>query len=225
MALHHNPRIVTSGLVLALDAADTNSYPGSGTTWYDLSGNGNNGTLTNGPTFSSDNKGALVFDGSNDYAQFNGVTSSITTKATISAFLTISSLNEYQRILGGTNKTTISGFYTTKNINWNLYINNTGYLNLFSTTTLSEDTVYSVTGTVDLSANIYKLYINGVLESTGNITSGSDYLVYDSEFRVNSNVTSQAYGGNIHAVKVYNRALSAEEVLQNYNATKTRFGL
>ena len=67
MALHHSPRIVTSGLVLALDAADRNSYPGSGTTWTDLSGNANNGTLTNGPTFNSANGGSIVFDGTNDF--------------------------------------------------------------------------------------------------------------------------------------------------------------
>jgi hypothetical protein len=67
MSIGYGPRVVTDGLVLALDAADTNSYPGSGTTWNDLSGNGNTGTLTNGPTYSSDNGGSIVFDGTNDY--------------------------------------------------------------------------------------------------------------------------------------------------------------
>ena len=67
MSLNHSPKIVTDGLVLCLDAASRKSYPGSGTTWFDRSGNGNNGTLTNGPTFSSDNGGSIVFDGTNDY--------------------------------------------------------------------------------------------------------------------------------------------------------------
>ena len=66
MGLAHSPRIVTDGLVLCVDAANTKSYPGSGTTWTDISGKGHNGTLTNGPTFSSDNMGGIVFDGSND---------------------------------------------------------------------------------------------------------------------------------------------------------------
>ena len=61
------PNIVEDGLVLALDAGNTKSYPGSGTTWTDLSGKGNNGTLTNGPTFDSGNGGAIFFDGGNDY--------------------------------------------------------------------------------------------------------------------------------------------------------------
>ena len=69
MVYHTGPKIVTNGLVLCLDAADRNSYPGSGASWLDLSGNGYNGTLTNGPTFSSDNAGVFSFDGSNDYIQ------------------------------------------------------------------------------------------------------------------------------------------------------------
>ena len=67
MALAHSPRIVRDGLAFYLDAANTKSYPGSGTTWTDISGKGNDGTLTNGPTFSSDNLGSIVFDGSNDH--------------------------------------------------------------------------------------------------------------------------------------------------------------
>ena len=67
MSYQTGPRIVTNGLVFCVDAADTNSYPGSGTTWFDLSGNGNNGTLNNGPTFNSANRGSIVFDGTNDW--------------------------------------------------------------------------------------------------------------------------------------------------------------
>jgi hypothetical protein len=67
MAFIHSPKIVTSGLVLCLDAANKLSYPGTGTSWYDLSGNANTGTLTNGPTFSVANMGSIVFDGVDDY--------------------------------------------------------------------------------------------------------------------------------------------------------------
>ena len=67
MSLSRGPKIVTNGLVLYLDAANKKSYPGSGTTWTDLSGNNNTGTLTNGPTFDSNNGGSIVFDGTNDY--------------------------------------------------------------------------------------------------------------------------------------------------------------
>ena len=67
MALSHSPSIVTNGLVLCLDAANSKSYPGSGTTWTDLSGRGNNGTLVNGVGYNSGNLGSLVFDGVDDY--------------------------------------------------------------------------------------------------------------------------------------------------------------
>ena len=67
MGLAHSPSIVTDGLVLCLDAANTKSYPGSGTTWTDISGKGYDGTLTNGPTFSSNYGGNIVLDGSNDF--------------------------------------------------------------------------------------------------------------------------------------------------------------
>ena len=67
MALAHSPHIVRDCLVLYLDAANTKSYPGSGTAMTDMSGKGNHGTLTNGPTFSSDNNGSIVLDGTNDY--------------------------------------------------------------------------------------------------------------------------------------------------------------
>ena len=71
MSNNYGPKIITDGLVLCLDAADQNSYSGSGNTWTDLSGNGNNGTLINGPTFTSENYGSIIFDGSNDYMSVN----------------------------------------------------------------------------------------------------------------------------------------------------------
>ncbi len=71
MSVYGGPDIVTNGLVLHLDAANSKSYLGSGTTWNDLSGNGNNATLTNGPSFSNSNRGSIVFDGTNDYAELN----------------------------------------------------------------------------------------------------------------------------------------------------------
>jgi hypothetical protein len=70
MGLGHSPSIVRDGLVLYLDAANPKSYPGSGTTWFDLKGTSNS-TLSNGPTFVNSNKGYFSFDGVNDYTQIN----------------------------------------------------------------------------------------------------------------------------------------------------------
>ena len=77
MGVAYNSRIVTDGLALCLDAANSKSYPGSGSTWTDLSGNGNNATLTNGPTYSSANGGSIVFDGVNDYVAPTGLTNAL----------------------------------------------------------------------------------------------------------------------------------------------------
>ena len=74
MASFAGPNLNTDKLILCLDAANTNSYPGSGTTWTDMSGKENDGTLTNGPTFSSDDMGSIVFDGSNDYVNATPIT-------------------------------------------------------------------------------------------------------------------------------------------------------
>ena len=71
MSTRYNARIVSDKLMLHLDAANPKSYIGSGTSWVDISGKGNNGTLTNGPTFSSDNLGSFVFDGTNDHVALN----------------------------------------------------------------------------------------------------------------------------------------------------------
>ena len=84
MAASAGPDIVEDGLVLYLDAGNEESYPGTGTTWKDLSGNGNDGTLTNGPTFSGDNTGGITFDGSNDYVDCGDI--DITSSFTLSVW-------------------------------------------------------------------------------------------------------------------------------------------
>ena len=88
MALQHSPSIVTSGLVLCVDAANPRSYPGSGTTWYDASGNGNTGTLSNGPVYTSGINGYFTFDGVDDLATFPSTTSTnISTTITASVWV------------------------------------------------------------------------------------------------------------------------------------------
>jgi hypothetical protein len=106
MSLQHSPRIVTDGLVLCLDAANRQSYPGSGTVWTDLAGS-NNGTLTNGPTFSSANGGSLVFDGSNDYINLQNPSALNLTELTVSAWVRTTT-NANQIILG---KSYLTSYY------------------------------------------------------------------------------------------------------------------
>lgn len=99
MAVSHGfGKIVTDGLVLALDAADTNSYTSGSTTWRDMSGNGNNSTLTNGPTFDSGNGGSIVFDRVDDYANFYAP--NLTTTTTVEMWTKIDTLYSGRMFFG-----------------------------------------------------------------------------------------------------------------------------
>ena len=222
------PSIVTDGLVLNLDASNASSYPGSGTTWYDLSGNGYDGTLINSPTYSSLNGGYLIFNGSNQRVA-NSTLSNITG-------------NTY-RTMGGWIKGT-----TSENIPFALGNSpaynapNKGFgVNLSSTTTVA---VYGISGYYDetgitasglLSGNwsyltitwdgtSIRVYCNGTLTGTRVRSSGA----YDSlpgYFVGTWTNLDRFYNGYISTFSAYNRALSDSEILQNYNVQKTRFGL
>ena len=217
--------LVTSGLVLNLDASNASSYPGSGTSWFDLSGNGNTGTLTNGPTFNSANGGSIVFDGSNDYVssfptQISGVGSK-----TVSAWIKI-------------NKTSRTGVAGTRSDQdgWAFTVNRGAYGNLtYFHTGGSEiqvaagiitNTWYNVCVTYNLTSTTAILYLNGVQIGSPStsftaITPSSFKGVVGNE----DSAFSTPFGGNIAQTLIYNTSLSASEVLQNYNVTKAKFGL
>ena len=213
MGLSHSPRIVTDGLVFCVDAGDKMSYPGAGTTWTDLSKNRNNGTLTNGPTFNSANGGSIVFDGSNDY---NLLSSDINlgTQASINVWLQCS--NDAV-IAGGTNygdggyllASSAGTFYMSANGsygNFNYSINNT--TNTWKNLSVSRN------------ASSASLYVNGVFYSSISISSTNGM-----RFRAIGAYDNGTYpmNGQIALMQVYNRALSAAEIKQNYNATRGRF--
>ena len=225
MAISRGPKTTTNGLVLCLDAADTNSYIGSGTTWTDVSNTGNNSTLTNGPTFSSANGGSIVFDGTNDYV--SGTTSGLVSSViSMDVWFNVNSSKQYSALMGSnaTEKYEMlikSGGAIEVSLSTNNYMQ---YNNILSLNTWTNIVVTAESGTQ------WKMYKNGVdLGSPTTYTgtwqvSGASISNFDLG-RIRNDVASFAYSGNISTVKIYNRALSATEVLQNYNATKTRFGL
>ena len=218
--MYYGPRIVSSGLVLCLDAANKRSYPGTGTTWTDLSGNNNNGTLTNGPTFSAGNQGSIVFDGVDDYGTVSNDTTSGTNDFAISTWLysTESSNNRYILDFGNNGGSLISdtGRYR--------YYNQTT-----GTGTLYSDGISYVVNSwynivISRISSITYLYSNGIsirnASDTGNIGSWGTTL---SVGRWGGG--SLYYQGRISNILIYkNKGLTFNEVLQNYNATKTRFG-
>ena len=234
MAFSYSPKIVTDGLVLYLDAANTRSYPGTGTTWSDLSRGGNNGSLINGPTFNSANGGNIVFDGSNDYISTNtnsSLTQSGNTQFTVDVWVKKSASNK-DMLLGPWDNSNRKGWFVQWFTDGNLYFGITnGAFNYNYVSVSWQNQWFNLTGVFDGSLltnqNIGKIYVNNILQNTTNsgnmLTSVPAGLVEVSIGRL-TNYSSYATG-NIAMVKIYNRALSASEISQNYNATKTRFGL
>jgi hypothetical protein len=226
MSFTHSPKIVTDGLVLSLDAGNTKSYVSGSTTWFDKSGFSNNGTLTNGPTFNTGSLGSIVFDGVDDYITLpNGLLSG-TGDFTVNQWIKSDS-NE----LGGTT----FGNYPSGNLQLFFGFNFIGmWLNNNSTylgtspwnTTLPEFTTQPVMITALRSGSTTYFYINGSLKKTG--SSSSTIGISSSIFRIGDNTNNaggEQFKGSVFSTQVYNRALTPSEVLQNYNATKGRFGL
>jgi hypothetical protein len=273
MAFIHSPKIVTDGLVLALDAGNVKSYASGSTTWLDKSGRGNNGTLINGPTFNSGNGGSIVFDGVDDYcllpvdigngyaqitseilfvplnlttnkdwkfiiASGDSLTSSPATSVFTMGFNQLTStvnipsnflgLNLWFGVNTGPNSTRVRAIVD--NTAWSGYLSgvavSVNHPNLTVGTPIHITGVYNGVDTV--------LYVNGSLSATsisqpdGVNRSTTGNLIFDT--------SSKSVGGSalelprstntqISTFKIYNRALTADEVLQNFNALRGRFGI
>jgi hypothetical protein len=225
MSVAGGPDLIQDGLVLCLDAANTKSYPGSGTSWVDLSGNGNNGTLTNGPTFSSGNGGSIVFDGSNDHVvvQDNNVFDFGTGDFAVCSWM-------YFRSLSGSPTIFLARNYFTGNNGALLYSDTAGRISLYTTSSFSESNAslsinqwhYIVWTRI---SGISYIYNNTVLRDSRAFTFNllvNNSVVYGLDTQYNSDPLN----GYIASAKVYSgKGLTSSEVLQNYNATKGRFRL
>ena len=226
MANNYGPRIVTDGLVLALDAADRNSYPGSGTTWTDLSGNGITGTLVNmdGTNLNSANGGSLTFDGSNEKVTFPNITVSTSAGITVEVWFKTSSGTKYQDIFDmddsygvwittnfpsfGTGKITTS-FQTLSGV---------------MTANYSVDTWYQVV--ISGSGTSNTLYLNGVSVATASETVATSVNFNTARIgNVDGDRAAEYLVGNVSCLKFYNRALTPQEISQNFNALRGRFGI
>jgi len=222
MSLSHSPRIITNGLVLCLDAANRQSYPGSGTAWNNLAGS-NNGTLTNGPTFNSENGGSIVFDGSDDFVQCSG--SFTVTAATFVTWIRRNgNQGTYDGILlsRGTNVTGMF-FYSSNQLGyiWNNAVNTYTWN---SSLTLPDLTwcmcAISITSN---SATAYLCQSTGLTTATNSVNHTSTIL---DDIKIGQDdFGGRFFTGNIAQAQIYNRDLTQAEVLQNYNATKGRFNL
>jgi hypothetical protein len=231
MGFSRGPKIVTDGLVLALDAGSKKSYPGSGTNITDLSGNGNNGTLTNGPTFNS-----------NGYWNFDGVNDRIATPVLYDTWhshsWTLDAWLKYDNVQSD------DGFFEMSRVNvsgnWGIStVTRTGKFYFYwvgsatsghtlNSSEISNGNLFNISitfnapGGTPSQSDLYNntiTYINGQLISH---TSGGGAGI-SSAGQLTIGSVQYPFQGNIYSFKYYERVLSPNEILQNYNTTKSRF--
>ena len=237
MGISGGPDMIQDGLVLSLDASDRNSYVSGSATWFDLSGNAYNGTLTNGPTYSIANGGNITFDGSNDYIAFtynSNVAFLGTSSYTLEVFaLPQSSSAGYPGFINresnpGSGRDGYNLLHTQVGIPvGQVFIMTEKWASgagiqcgFFTQTSSFYDNWHHIVGTYN-GTNL-SIYYDGTFQTlvstTGSITNTTKAL----EIAVRN---GEYYKGNIPITRIYNRTLSAAEVRQNYNALKSRFGL
>ena len=224
--------IVTNGLVLYLDASNTKSYISGSTIWNDVSRSGNNGTLTNGPTFNGANGGSIVFDGTNDYVTITNPPTSLinwysgnyTIQCWFNGSTFTNSSNGGSSLCGNADPTTSAEFWSfgpinTGKIKWYYYY---GVINnILSNSTVLTNNWYNITFTK--ISNTLTIYINGLLDiSTTLIVTPQSSTSYP--FIIGS-VANGRFSGKVSVLSIYDKGLAATEVRQNFNATRTRFGL
>jgi hypothetical protein len=234
MSLSHSPSLVLPGLVLCLDAANSKSYPGSGTTWTDLSGNGNTGTLVNGVGYNSGNLGSLSFDGVDDRVVItnNELARIGTGNHTITAWVNNDSTSAEDFIGTGTSQGDVllmifsaagGGAGGFRGHAWS----STGASNTIdSPRAIGTGNWNMLTQRVSWGGNI-ELFENSILTKT-QVLSGGAPTSSRTQFIIGSRTNGVAgshYQGKISYIQVYNRALTPQEIQQNFNALKGRFGL
>lgn len=226
MSYSNGPKIIQSGLVMCLDAGNTKSYAGSGTTWADLSVPKNNGTLNNSPTYTGSFGGGFVLNGTNNYISVACLPNTVRSYNSTTVFwvkLPVYSggqrcIMSYRGYGGGSlyigkQSGGIFCFYD--------QLSTAGY----TVGSITDNTNAMVAVTCDATNNFLSVYINGILAGsvarTGWVTSYNTAITlgYDA------GGTNEYMIGNMYRFMHYNRVLSASEVLQNYNASKGRFGI
>jgi hypothetical protein len=229
MSFNYSPKIVTDGLVLCLDAANTKSYPGSGTVWTDLSKSRNNGTLTNFGSqtiWNSNNGGSIVFDGSNDYVSFNNIIPiGDSSKSVFIWFKSVTVISTRQWLFYSGTET--NGGRFALEIESSKFTFN--YFNAaIQPTTLTTNTWYYAGVTYNSTTKQLLIYVNGVLQSTTtfpvatiSINTGNGATNYIGNI-FNASIP---LNGSVAITQIYNKVLSQSEINQNYNALKSRFGL
>lgn len=241
MAIAYNTDIVKNGLILYLDAANRKSYPGSGTSWTDITLNGKNGTLTNGPTYSASNAGGIVFDGNDDHVllsnSFTGLSlpTGSASRTLIACFRMTNLSSVYHHVLHygtasgdrafGITAYPLLGTYYLANHTWS----GTSYM---SNGALQVNTNYFAAITYNNSSTPRNtFFLNGTFGTTafgqGKVADYSINTGTDFELRVGTRIfaIAESLSGTVFMCQIYNRDLSRAEIVQNYQAVRDRFGV
>lgn len=230
MATSGFKNIVTDGLVLSLDAANTKSYPGTGTTWANLSSDQSNSTLVGSPTFTTEKGGIFSLNGTSQYFNLGSSTS----LNYLSGDFCIDCWVYYNGTHFQTGANIIGNYFTGS-------VGSAGDWQLLIVKTTNTLTFYGTTGgyiitNVPITRNVWtninvsrvsgviKMYINGVERASANNSTNFTRVGGNLNIGIDGNNIEEPFGGSISTLRLYNnKGLSATEVLQNYNATKGRF--
>jgi hypothetical protein len=225
MAIVYNPSIIRNGLLLHLDAANVKSYPGSGTTWNDLSGNRNNSSLLNGVGYSADNKGSMIFDGTNDWIDCGNAQIFSPANLTASIMVRCNSFSTRPHIFGRGSGTagnfymvvetnSVFRFYNDVGADWAIATSTAAFpLNTWTYVTVTHD------GTTS------SIYYNGILQNSGSRV-GSLRNWQSNTLQIGNIINSgQILNGNVSLAQLYDRALTAAEIRRNFEAIRGRYGI
>jgi hypothetical protein len=216
MASYSGPNSTSDGLILCIDPGNPKSYPGSGSSAVDLSGQGNNGTLENSPTYSSNNGGYLTYNGSNQRIVCGTFSTSYLTVSTWVYRTSTATVQGICRKERGWAVSIYNGpLQVAPGSSWTFY--NTGY-------TIPLNTWIHIVYTYSGSGTSQNVYING--SNIYNTTAGTGAITANNNpVRIGFDDNNWWWGGNIGSTQIYNRALSATEILQNFNSNRIKYGI
>jgi len=229
MAVGYNPSIVTNGLVLCLDAANQRSYPGSGTAWSELV-TSQNATLTSGPTYSTENGGVINYDGTDDTTTLPLANlSKIFPQITVSIWQnnsSISSRSSFWANESGGGRTFQAHIpWSDNNVYWDA--GGAGAFDRINKVTIEGERTgwHNWTFTKNINTLTMRIYLDGIQWHSGSGGGGFYQITPSTAAFLGSGSGTFFYSGKISHFSIYDRELSAGEILQNFNALKGRFGL
>lgn len=228
MSLGHGASIVRSGLVLHLDAANVKSYPGTGTAWNDMSSSGNNGTLTNGVVYSTNNNGVMTFDGVNDYVECGTNTITGSAAFTLASWFRTTTVSKYSGAIsiGGAGNGPYIGTVAAAQVGTSSSIGGGFYGNNWGTGVTTLNTWVYVTMTYASGSNgLTTFYVNDTVRLNQNFSGTPNTPSTLTRIGRIAVDTIYNFSGSIGLTQIYNRSLSAAEVRQNFEATRGRYGI